>query len=110
MNLKKSLKRLCCSLTFSVVIAIVIVIGTPTLKASEELDADYKNMEQMMGAIRLEKKQVESMVDKLMASGRINPEEAAKAKRELASMNDNDLESLKNKAIAQVKDKRLLER
>lgn len=105
MNLKKSLKRLCCSLTLSV----VILAGGPAVKAAEEHDSDYKSMEQMLGAIRLEKKQVESMVDKLMASGRINPEEAAKAKRELASMNDNDLESLKNKAIAQVKDKRLLE-
>ena len=34
--------------------------------------------------------------------------DASKAKRELASMNDNDLENLKTKAIAEVKDKHLL--
>lgn len=86
----------------------VSVISTTTL-AADQVEADYKNMEQMLGSIRLEKKQVESMVDKLVASGRINPDDAIKAKRELASMNDNDLENLKVKAIAQVKDKHLLD-
>jgi hypothetical protein len=86
----------------------VSAIPSATL-AADQPDADYKNMEQMIGSIRLEKKQVESMVDKMVASGRINAEDAAKAKRELASMNDNDLESLKVKAIAQVKDKHLLD-
>lgn len=85
------------------------MIASSSTFATDQLDAEYKNMEQMMGAIRLEKKQVESMVDKMVASGRINAEDAAKAKRELASMNDNDLENLKNKAIAEVKDKRLLD-
>jgi len=99
MKLHSSLKVFCVSL----------MIASSATFATDQLDAEYKNMEQMMGAIRLEKKQVESMVDKMVASGRINAEDAAKAKRELASMNDNDLENLKNKAIAEVKDKRLLD-
>lgn len=100
MNLKNPLKVLCCS--------FMLVSSVPAF-ADDQAGPDYKNMEQMMGSIRLEKKQVESMVDKLVASGRINAEDAAKAKRELASMNDNDLENLKNKAIAEVKDKHLLD-
>lgn len=103
MNLN-SLKLFCLSSSL-----FVLSLSAFPVLAADQLDNDYKNMEQMMGSIRLEKKQVESMVDKLVASGRINPEEAAKAKRELASMNDNDLENLKNKAIAEVKDKRLLD-
>lgn len=99
MKFQSSLKVFCASL----------LIACSSAFATDQLDAEYKNMEQMMGAIRLEKKQVESMVDKMVASGRINAEDAAKAKRELASMNDNDLENLKNKAIAEVKDKRLLD-
>jgi len=99
MKLHSSLKVFCVSL----------MIASSSTFATDQLDAEYKNMEQMMGAIRLEKKQVESMVDKMVASGRINAEDAAKAKRELASMNDNDLDNLKNKAIAEVKDKRLLD-
>ena len=78
--------------------------------ASDSKDSveEYKNMEQVMGSIKLEKKQVESMVDKMVASGRISADDASKAKRELASMNDNDFENLKTKAIAEVKDKHLL--
>lgn len=94
---------------FCVSLFAVAAFGMPKAHGTDQLESEYKNMEQMMGAIRLEKKQVESMVDKLVASGRINPEDAAKAKRELASMNDSDLELLKNKAIAEVKDKRLLD-
>lgn len=93
---------------FNVFCASVMILSANAY-ATDSLDADYKNMEQMMGAIHLEKKQVESMVEKMVASGRINSEDAAKAKRELASMNDNDLENLKNKAIAEIKDKRLLD-
>lgn len=79
------------------------------LKAEDKMEAEYKNMEQMMGAVHLEKKQVESMLDKMVASGRFSAEDVSKAKRELASMNDNDLENLKTKAIAEVKNKKLLD-
>lgn len=72
-------------------------------------ELEYTNMEQMMGAIRLEKKQVESMLDKMVVSGRISAEEGGQAKRALASMKDNDLENLKTQAIAEVKSKKLLD-
>ena len=77
--------------------------------AADALEDEYKNMEQMMGSIKLEKKQVESMVEKLAQSGRISKEDASKAKREIASLSDNDLENLKNKAVAEVKNKKLLD-
>lgn len=99
MKFKNSLKILFC---------VTALVSSTAIFAADQME-EYKNMEQMMGAIKLEKKQVESMVDKMVASGRINPEEAAKAKRELASMNDSDLENLKNKAVAEVKDKHLLD-
>lgn len=100
-----SLKYFCC--------VLVMTFSSSLLAGSqlgEQLDQqqEYKNMEQMFGAIHLEKKQVENMVDKLVESGRINSDEAAKAKREIASMSEADLENLKDKAIAEVKDKRLL--
>lgn len=72
-------------------------------------DLEYKNMEQMMGSIRLEKKQVEIMLDKMILSGRISEEEGVKAKRELASLKEDDLENLKNKAISEVKNNKLLD-
>lgn len=75
--------------------------------ASDEME--YKNMEQMMGSIRLEKRQIESMLDRMMESGRISSDEGAQAKRALASMKENDLENLKSKAIAEVKTHNLLD-
>lgn len=75
--------------------------------AADEME--YKNMEQMMGSIRLEKRQIESMLDRMMESGRISSDEGAQAKRALASMKENDLENLKSKAIAEVKTQNLLD-
>ena len=71
-------------------------------------DIEYKNMEQMMGSIKLEKQQLEIMVDKMVESGRISAEEAVEAKRALAGMKEDDLEHLKTKAIATVKSQQLL--
>ncbi len=72
------------------------------VKASEFTGVEYNNLDQMTGSIRLEKKQVESMLDKLILSGRLSIEEGNKAKREIASLKDNDLENIKKTAIAEV--------
>lgn len=94
----------------SAVLSLMVVMSSfsfsPRILAD---DIEYKNMEQMMGSIRLEKKQVESMLEKMVISGRISVEEGAKAKRALASMKENDLENLKTQAIAEVKSKKLLD-
>jgi hypothetical protein len=79
------------------------------LKAEDAQEKEYKTMEQMKGEIRLEKKQVELMIDKMVTSGRFSTDEGAKAKRELASMKESDLESLKTAAISQVKSKKLFD-
>ncbi len=81
------------------------VIASFSVKAQAADETEYKNMEQMMGAVRLEKRQVESMLDKMIISGRISAEEGAKVKRELASVKEDDLENLKMQAIAEVKSK-----
>lgn len=77
-----------------------------TYSALASNEEEYKNMEQMMGAIHLEKKQVESMIDKMVAIGRISPEEGMNAKREIAGMKDSDLENLKMRAIAEIKNRK----
>jgi hypothetical protein len=87
-------------ITVSMMINSVFAVQTP-----DQVDGEYKNMEQMMGAIRLEKKQVESILNKMIDSGRISAEEGGKAKREIASIKDNDLENLKIQAIALIKSK-----
>ena len=84
-------------------LALLVSASFTTAFAGEE--TDYKNMEQMLGAVRLEKRQVENMLDKMIVSGRISAEEGAKVKRELASVKDDDMENLKKQAIAEVKNR-----
>lgn len=79
---------------------------TSIAMATENPEAEIKNMEQMAASIHLEKKQVESMLDKMVVSGRISAEDSVNAKREIASMKDSDLENLKTQAIAVIKSNR----
>ena len=93
---------------------IFILISSP-LYANEEMletgsgsEESATSPEQFLDSIKLEKKQVENMLDKMAASGRISKEDAAKAKRELASMDEGHLNLLKDKAVNQIKSKNLL--
>jgi len=90
---------------YLLVLSLLLVSPIYETRADE---IEYTNMEQMMGSIKLEKKQVEGMLDKMIVSGRISSEEGVEAKRALASMKENDLENLKAMAIAEVKNKKLL--
>ena len=85
---------------------VMACIFTSQAFASENPETEYKNMDQMMASIHLEKKQVESMLDKMVDSGRITAEDSVNAKREIASMKDSDLENLKTQAIAAIKNNR----
>jgi polyhydroxyalkanoate synthesis regulator phasin len=97
------------SLLFLSLLISFVSVANASEGKPEDKEAEYKSMEQMMGAIRLEKKQVENMVDLMVVSGRITAEEGSKAKREIASMKENDLENLKSRALAEVKSSKLLD-
>ena len=56
---------------------------------------EVKDMGQMLAQINLEKKQMENIVDKLVTSGRITPDNAVRAKREIASVKEEDVEQVK---------------
>lgn len=93
---------------YCLILVVLYSISTGVLKAETTEPQEYHSMEQMM-ASKLEKKQIELMVDKMAESGRITTEDAAKAKRELASYDDGDLNNLKNLAVSDIKTKRLLD-
>ncbi len=100
------MKGFACSLRFIIVTGLI----QSGFAYSKDADIEYKNMLQMMESIKLEKKEVESMVNKLAESGRITYEEASNAKREIASLKDSDLENIKQQAIVDVKNQRSLEK
>jgi hypothetical protein len=90
---------------------IFSVIALPLHASEELLEANGESIsspEQFLDSIKLEKKQIENMLDKMAASGRISKEDAQKAKRELASMDEDHLNTLKDKAVNQIKAKNLL--
>jgi polyhydroxyalkanoate synthesis regulator phasin len=75
---------------------------------SESNLTTYTSAEQYLDSVKLEKKQIENMIDKMIASGRISKEDGQKAKRELASMDEGHLDQLKDKAVNEIKSKNLL--
>jgi polyhydroxyalkanoate synthesis regulator phasin len=62
--------------------------------------SEVKNMGEMLAQIKLEKKQMENIVDKLVISGRLSPEHAIRAKREIASVKEEDTEEVKLQIMA----------
>ena len=94
---------------YCLILIVLYSVSTNSLKAETTEPQEYHNMEQMLASLKLEKKQIELMVDKMAESGRITDEEAAKAKRELASFDDGDLNNLKNVAVSEIKTKRMLD-
>lgn len=70
---------------------------------------DFSNSDQMLVSIQLEKKQVDSIIDKMILSGRISSDEGKEAKRFLANRQESDLEIIKSKLIAKVNAKATLD-
>ncbi len=63
------------------------------------LASDEKSLVQISDSLRLEKKQVETIVDTMVRSGRISADEGSRAKREIASVKDDDFEELKSETM-----------
>lgn len=83
----------------SLLLTMLLLSTMPRLAWSEE-NVEVKDMGQMLAQINLEKKQMESIVDKLVSSGRLSPTNADKAKREIASVKDDDVEQVKSRMVA----------
>jgi polyhydroxyalkanoate synthesis regulator phasin len=56
---------------------------------------EAKSLVQISDSLRFEKKQVETIVDTMVRSGRISADEGSRAKREIASVKEDDFEELK---------------
>lgn len=70
------------------------------IKADEGFDVG-----EMITKMKLDKGQLARMIDQLVQTGQIKPEEAKKAKEELLKMNDSDLNKLKLDAVELYKEK-----
>jgi hypothetical protein len=78
----------------------LVLLSTMTSFAWSEEGVEVKDMGQMLAQINLEKKQMENIVDKLVISGRLSPTYADRAKREIASVKEEDAEQVKSRMVA----------
>jgi hypothetical protein len=60
---------------------------------------EVHNSNEMLSSVHLERKQVEKIVDLMVKSGRLTNEEGEKARREIASVKESDIDEIKNEAI-----------
>lgn len=58
--------------------------------------------EEAFGSLNLEKKQVETMVDTMVKSGRFSADEGRRAKREIASVQEEDIEGMQAENVARL--------
>ena len=74
-----------------------------TLLASFNLSAMDEAAIEMLKSMKIDKAQVSEMVDHLQKMGKITPEQAAKAKRELSGLSEKDLDKYKSAAVKKIK-------
>lgn len=77
---------------------LLLSLYSGVLRSEDEVEV--RDMGQMLAQIKLEKKQMENIVDKLVTSGRISPDSAVRAKREIASVKEEDVEQVKMHMVA----------
>ncbi len=64
---------------------------------------EKKSVDQMINALKFEKLQAEAMINKMTQSGRMNHEEASRAKREIASVQEESIHEIKTEALDELK-------
>lgn len=82
-------------------LACLSLLVPTSLKAGDSSE-ESKAMMQMLQGLKIDKKQVEGMLDMMAAQGKITKAQAAEAKKELAKKSDNDLEKLQQEAVNQL--------
>lgn len=79
-----------------------ILLLSFVLVSSTQAFADTKSIEQMLSSMKFEKRQAEMMINRLVKSGRLNHDEALRAKREIASVQEESLSEMKSEALENI--------
>lgn len=80
----------------SLTILLILISGA----VQSEETVEVRDMGQMLAQVKLEKKQMEIIVDKLVSSGRLSPDNAVRAKREIASVKEEDAQQIKMNMVS----------
>jgi DNA-binding MarR family transcriptional regulator len=82
---------------FKLALTSLLILSSFNLMAVDDA------MVEMLKTMKIDKSQVSQMVDQLQQMGRITPEQAAKAKKELSVLTEKDLDVYKNAAVKKIK-------
>ena len=82
---------------------MILTISSSAALASD--DADNKTIDQMLGSLKMEKIQAEIMIEAMAKRGKLNNEEVSRAKREIASIKEEDVEAVKAEALERLSSK-----
>lgn len=77
-----------------------------SFSAFAENVSEEKTIDQMLDSLKIEKMQAELLIETMARRGKLNKDEATKAKREVASVKENDEKVFKAEAIERLSSKK----
>lgn len=69
---------------------------------------EEKSIDQMLGSLKIEKMQAELLIETMAKRGKLNSDEVSRAKREIASVKEEDEKSFKAEALERLSSKKSL--
>ena len=81
----------------------LLMITTLCLSSAVFAKDEDRTLEQRLSDLRLERAQAEVMINRMLKSGRMAPEEALEAKRSIASIQEEDANNIRNAALEKMK-------
>lgn len=81
----------------------LVICSSAAVVASEE--SEEKTIDQMLASLKMEKIQAEIMIEAMAKRGKFNDEEVSRAKREIASVKEEDIQEIQAEAIERLSSK-----
>lgn len=88
----------------STLFMVIAVCSVTTLYASDE-SQEEKSIDQMLGSLKMEKIQADLLIEAMARRGKLDSDQVSHAKREVASIKEEDVQDLKALAIERLSSK-----
>jgi hypothetical protein len=82
----------------STLLMVIAVCSVTTIYASDESPED-KSIDQTLASLKMEKIQADLLIEAMARRGKLNSDQVSHAKREVASIKEEDVQDLKARAI-----------
>jgi hypothetical protein len=93
----------------STLLMVIAVYSVTTIYASdesqEEKNQEDKSIDQMLASLKMEKIQADLLIEAMARRGKLDSDQVSHAKREVASIKEEDVQDLKAQAIERLSSK-----